>query len=454
MTRSRWILYALVGLLALSLLWGASQARARRQVELSLEAERQRAFSNLADNVANVEVLLGKGLVLSSALQSATVFPDIWYQANMALANLSRLPLPIIELQKSSRFLNQAADLAYSLGKKVARGGTISDKDWEIMNNLRDQAAKLGGQIKDLEISSLKQGLTWSSMRGAAAARVTGANLNVGDRFKGIEKEMERYPSLVYDGPFSDHIERRQPAGVTGNPITADEAIARALKFAPTPAGVSYAARVKNEVAGKIPGFSLEVVPQGTPEARNSPSFNIDISRTGGHVVWMTSSRVPRSGNLPLEQARQRAVEFLQSRGYASMEPTYAVKENGSAYVLFAYKQDGVRIYSDLIKVQVALDTGEVTGFDSLGYLMSHRQRTIPKPRISAEKASQRISPRLKVSQCRLALIPLENLDEVLAYEFRTRLGATDYLVYVNALTGDEERIMQLVPAGEGELAM
>ncbi|MGE5484452.1 MAG: germination protein YpeB [Ignavibacteriales bacterium] len=450
--RAKWPVYLLVALLAVSVTWGIGQARARRRMETALEAERHRALADLADGISNVEVLLGKGLVLSSPLQSAAIFPELWHQANAALSNLARLPLPVLETQRTSRFLKQTADIAYVIGKKVGRGDPIGDSDWELMNSLRGQAAKLGEQVRALQVSALKQGFTWSRgpSRSAGPSQAAVTTIDVNDGFRGIEKEMDRYPALVYDGPFSDHIERRQPAGVTGKAVTPEEAIAKAVAFVPSPPGVTYTARVRNEATGKIPAYSIQVTPQGGA----GPEYFLDISRTGGHVVWMSSNRLAGPAVLSLDQARQRAIDFLASRGYASLEATYAVKEDNRAFVLFVHKENGVRVYSDLIKVQVSLDTGEISGFEALGYLMSHVPRNMPAPRVSAAEARKRLSPRLTVVQERLALIPLENLTEVLAHEFRVRLGATDFLVYINALTGDEEKIMQIIPSGGGELAL
>ena len=448
--RQKWPVYLLLGLLVASAAWGVGQARLRRQAETSLEVERQRSLVELADGISNVEVLLGKGLVLSSPLQSSAVFPDLWHQANSAQSNLARLPLPVAEMQRTSRFLKQTADIAYVLGKKVGRGDAISDGDWELLNSLRGQAAKLAEQVRALEVSSLRQGITWSRGTAAGAARMAATTLDVHDSFKGIEKEMDRYPALIYDGPFSDHIERRKPVGVTGKTVTQEEAMAKAVAFVPSASGATYTARVRNEATGKIPAYSLQVAPQGGP----GPQYFLDVCRTGGHVVWMSSDRVPGKGSLGLEQARQRAADFLAQRGYTSLEPTYAVKEENSAFVLFVHKENGIRVYSDLIKVQVALDTGEIAGFEALGYLMSHTQRKIPAPKLSMEEARKRLSHRLHVVQQRLTLIPLEDLTEALAYEFRGKLGDTDFLIYINALTGDEEKIMQVIPLGGGELAL
>ena len=67
------------------------------------------------------------------------------------------------------------------------------------------------------------------------------------------------------------------------------------------------------------------------------------------------------------------------------MMDTYYLSEDNTATINYAYKQDDVIVYPDLIKLKIALDTGEIIGFEAKGYLSSHRVRDIPKPAISME---------------------------------------------------------------------
>jgi len=64
------------------------------------------------------------------------------------------------------------------------------------------------------------------------------------------------------------------------------------------------------------------------------------------------------------------------------MVDTYYLKEDSTATINYAYKQDNVIIYPDLIKVKIALDNGEIIGIESKGYLTSHTVRAIPVQRL------------------------------------------------------------------------
>ncbi len=63
------------------------------------------------------------------------------------------------------------------------------------------------------------------------------------------------------------------------------------------------------------------------------------------------------------------------------MQPTWASVAGHRAVIPFALVQNGVIIYPDLVKVTVALDNGDIVGYEAMGYLMSHHDRDIPRAR-------------------------------------------------------------------------
>ena len=69
--------------------------------------------------------------------------------------------------------------------------------------------------------------------------------------------------------------------------------------------------------------------------------------------------------------------------------------------------KDDVRIYPDMVKVRVALDNGEILGFDAVGYIMNHEDdRVIHKPKLTEEEARERVNTEFDVRSSRLAVIP------------------------------------------------
>ncbi|TGV07850.1 germination protein YpeB, partial [Mesorhizobium sp. M00.F.Ca.ET.186.01.1.1] len=116
-----------------------------------------------------------------------------------------------------------------------------------------------------------------------------------------------------------------------------------------------------------------------------------------------------------------------------------------NALFTFVPVQDGVRIYPDSVTIEIALDDGEVTAFNSTEYLFNHKQRLLSKPRLSKEEARKKVNPSVKVTSERLALIEGKNDGkEVLTWELTGSFEGNSYMVYINAMNGDEEEVVKM----------
>ncbi len=60
----------------------------------------------------------------------------------------------------------------------------------------------------------------------------------------------------------------------------------------------------------------------------------------------------------------------------------------------------------------------------------------------------------MSVTSVRLALIPLSNGKELLTYEVYGGIEGYNFYIYVDAQTGKEVRVMQVIDSDEGELLM
>ena len=130
------------------------------------------------------------------------------------------------------------------------------------------------------------------------------------------------------------------------------------------------------------------------------------------------------------------------------------MNENNIATINFAYHQGDVTIYPDLIKVQVAMDSGDIVGFEAQGYHFSHTLRTIPSPKISQEEARKSLNERLNIINSGMAIIPTDVKTEVLVYEFKGQVDGKEFIVYINAETGNEEDILIVLNTPNGVLTI
>lgn len=441
---------ALSVLWVITAFWGVAQVNARRQADALLQNKYQRAFYSSLQRTKNVEALLSKGLASASPAQLDRLFSDLWYNANSAQENLHQLPISHNVVARTSKFLTQVGDYAFSLAKSN-HNQPLSDKDRETMESLYKSSIAVNREMTQVERESRTGRFHWTEVQRGLAQRLSRGSLASADNsFRRVDAQLQEVPVLLYDGPFSDHIEKMQPLGLTGKTVTSAQAQDLARRFVDLRGAQPRSVRVAGEVRGKIPAYSFEFR-MGT---KATDVVTADVSKKGGHVVYYINARPVPTIKISDERARTLARDFLNSRGIKNMEPTYSLRERNILFISFAYKEGDVIIYPDQIKIQVALDNGQILGYEALGYLTSHHKRDLPAPKLTMQEARAKLNPRLKVETERMAVVPTGGKNEVLTYEFKGGLGEDTFLVYINALTGDEEHIFKLVKLPNGVLAL
>ena len=204
-------------------------------------------------------------------------------------------------------------------------------------------------------------------------------------------------------------------------------------------------------------GFSEKApVPSFTFSIKNNQDENItiSISEIGGYIVYMNSDKQVNVENLSYEDANKKGKEFLEQKGFQNMRQTYYLKNNGIMTINYAYSQNGVIMYPDLIKVKISLDDGQILGIETTGYLNNHTERDISKVKITKEQAREKLNKKLNIQSELLAVIPTEWKTEILCYEFKGKVNDTEYLVYINAENGEEEQILIITNTPNGVLTM
>ena len=135
---------------------------------------------------------------------------------------------------------------------------------------------------------------------------------------------------------------------------------------------------------------------------------SIAVSQKGGHIVYMNYYREVKEEKINPDQALEIGKKFLEEKGYPNMKETYYMMQSGNIVINYAYMQDDVTVYSDLIKLKIALDDGEIIGMEAAGYLNCHTERKTTKDIITKEEARQKINSRLEINSENLSIIQTE----------------------------------------------
>ena len=144
----------------------------------------------------------------------------------------------------------------------------------------------------------------------------------------------------------------------------------------------------------------------------------------------------------------------MRDNGYKNMKESYYSTYDGVCTVNFAWSDQGVTYYADLVKVSVALDTARVVAFDARGYLMNHTARTLPDVKVDLKTAVRGLSDELELLDHRTAMIPCEDGTEALCHELHCRdKSGKEVLVYADTQQKGEADIKLLLYADDGVLA-
>ena len=267
------------------------------------------------------------------------------------------------------------------------------------------------------------------------------------DSFNNMSENFHEYSGLIYDGAFSEHLTNSQKIGLTGNDIDEQEALKKAEDF------------IGKENIQKIEKFGLAqnaniAAYNFSIKTNKNENISLAITQKGGHVVYMNSNRDVNSEILQYDEVNKIGKNFLNDKGFPNMKETYYMKQNGFITINYAYVQENVVIYPDLIKLKIALDDGEILGMETTGYLNNHKKRDINTIKITMEEAKNKINKDLQISSQGLAIIPTKWQTEILCYEFKGKIDDTDFLVYINCENGKEQDILVIKDTPDGVLTM
>ena len=404
------------------------------------------AFFELVDYVQNVESYLAKSMISSTPQHGAETLTQLWREANLAQAYLSRLPIESQELSNTEKFLNQVSDYSYSLSKKNIYNEKLTDEDFNKLKELHTYSLELENTLNQLSEDLNNGRVAWGELtkKGTVAFAQQVDNISKSS-FSNMEQNFHEYSGLIYDGAFSEHLTNSEPKGLTGDEINEDVAKQKAEEFVGFE-NIKETSNLGYFENATIPsyGFSITKI--------NGQNVNISISKKGGHVIYMNANREVNNEIISQEDADNKAKSYLDTKGFTNMKETYYLKQDGIVTINYAYNQDGVIMYPDLIKVKVALDNGEILGLECTGYLNNHTQRDVSKVKITKEDAKKNLNKNLEIIDENMAVIPTEWKTEILCYEFKGKVDGKEFLVYINAENGKEEDILVITNTPNGTL--
>lgn len=403
-----------------------------------LELNYQQSLTELSECLDVINTDLTKTLYSNSSGEIYDLSRDLYAQCATAKNAISRLPVSQMELENAYRFLSQSSDYAQYVGGKIEAGEEITANEHKNLYVLLGYAQKFsdaasdmvkiveaGGKITNGEVSNTKE-INVSALSNSFSVSAT---------------TFEDFPTLLYDGPFSDQVLNKKSQLVSKAPVTDKES---ALKIAAKALGVnSDKVSYSEDEQSKIPCYTFQCA-----------RYIVSVTKQGGYIKSIIYSGNISESSITEDNAVSLAREYLSAIGYKNMEPCYKVTDNNICTVCFAYCENGVYYYSDLIKCGISLEDGSIASLDASTYLTNHTDREKFDAKLTAEQCKTKVSKYLTVNSIKKCVIPKSSGAEVQCYEFACTSKETgeDALIYINAQNANEEEIKLMLYTDNGTL--
>ena len=411
-----------------------------RKYKFVTEIAYERALNELCESLDNITVSLQKGSYCSTGKMLSDIGNDLTREASVAKISLSQLTDENIITEEIYKFLSQIGAFTLSAVKNQDRL-SLTAKQKENLASLLEYAQSLSKSLGEIREGSFDGSIANEVSKNTLSLSSAEYPRSFSEAVTDAEQSLADYPTLIYDGPFADNILYKEGGEMLKNldEITKEEAKKIAAEFMKT---TPESLREEADVNSQIELYCFSKGDSG-----------IALTKKGGKLCYLLKPGDTGAETISSEEAVRRAKKFLKEAGYTSLKESYYSVYDGVCTVNLAYINEGIIHYSDLIKVSVSLDSGEILSADARGYLMNHSKRDIYEEKITPEEAEKIISDDLEIISENLAVIPLETGKEAYCYEFRCKdKKGQEVLVYIDKLTGEERDILLLLYSDGGVL--
>lgn len=362
-----------------------------------------------------IEADLSKLMVCTDKQKQEILLSSLAQTSSSCAQALSGLPIISTQVQDTLKFANQVS----SYCKSVLANSPPDNFDEQIKQffatcqSVNSHLAAAEDEIRTQDLSLLDL----SGAQGIFASR---------------EQSLIEYPSVIFDGPFSDSQTESTPKREREE-ISIAFANEKLLRL-------GFELEFSGESGGDIPCYLFV-----------SEQESALITKQGGILLSYVSSFESTQQTADENSLRALAEEFaavLSDNARVVWQEAY-----GNAYVFnFAPVKDGVTLYPDLFKIKIAFD-GTITGVETHGYYINNRERELDTPTISLNDAQSSLKEGFLVETSRLCLINL-NQRELLCWEFFGKYNDLDYAIYVSATSGRQETEFRIISTQTGEMVV
>lgn len=407
--------------------------------KLSLENVYEKNFYNLLDSVNTAENDLSKVLASSGSNYQSKLLNSVAKASNEAQISVSGLPLTQSDIYDMVKMVNQVYGYTSTLSDKIAKGQTLSESEIETLEEVYQNILILKNQLNEF---SRKMQAGYSILDESVF------NEDGTTSFTEIFTQMSdldvKYPTMIYDGPFSDSVVNSKVKGLSGATVSQEEAENAIKKHFKNLTQLNFQETTK----GRFETYNFRAI--------NSDEENlyIQVTKIGGRILTVSGSGKNGTATIDKTQAEKIAIDFAKNNGIEKATVVWSDQLYEDLYLNIAPVQDGIILYPDLVKVKIDLTTGTIVGYDATSYFTNHTSRSLNQGSLTKKQAEEKVSSAFSIVQTRKALSPLDYNREVVCYEVQATKDDNTYYFYFNVENGETENILKVIKTDNGNLLM
>ncbi|KIL48952.1 hypothetical protein KP77_21630 [Jeotgalibacillus alimentarius] len=405
-------------------------------LETHMENQYQRAFHEMTFQMDLLHDEIGSTLAMNGGRTLTPALTEVWRLTSMIHSDIGQLPLGILPFSEMEKFLMKIGEFSYRTSVRDLSSEPLTGEEYDKLKQLYSQSADIQTELRNIQERILNEELSWLDLEELMATGDAQAQPVV-DGFAKVDGTVKGYASETFAPTEQEtaSMRRKQLQHLSGSEITEQEALKIAESFSET-------ALDQAEVSKSMKGSPYPFLTVREPEE----NFSMDLSLKGGYPLYLIKDREINNTSLSLNEAATEAEAFLKKNKLNDLKLDQAQQTDHSASFTFVkYLEDeNVWVLDDSVYLKVALDNGEVLGFTGFDYWAGYGEIDIPEPSLSEDEALSLLHSDYKNGETRMTLIRNEFDEHVLCFEFTGVSNDETYRIYINAETGQEEKVEKL----------
>ena len=409
------------------------------QYRTDLENSYQSNFYSLVDSVNNLETKISKTLNSSTSDFQRKTLLEASKNASEAEIAVASLPLSQNDIEETVKMVNQISGYTSTLAEKIAGGGQLSESD---LNSLEEI---------DQSLNSLKHQLNEFAGRFNNGYSIVDSSMDIDSSSNEFSRSLAslkdndvEYPTMIYDGPFSDSVVNSKVKGLSGDNVTKAEAEQNVEKYFKSGANATFASETK----GKFNTYNFNVT------NANDEMLFVQVSKVGGYILTISGAGADGEQKIDFDEAKNIALDFVKNNGIEGATVVWSDTIANDVYMNIAPSTNGIVLYPDLVKVKINLASGSIVGYDATSYFTYHTDRTLSKGSLSLDSAKEKVPSKFTIVEARYVLTPLDYNREVICVEVEGQDQGNTYYFYYNVENGNLENVLKVIKTDNGNLLM